>query len=245
MVNEVIIIKNRNQYFTNYTIWIHPNLLEFNNKTIELVNHVQKAINNSLLDKSNLPIELIIKKGFSGSRFRHFMNNIGNIKNGKYLEIGVYSGSTFLSVLYNNNINAIAIDGWNDTLSILGDEKNPFLQNIKNLFLSDLKQYMGNNNVTVFEKNSWEVDIFSILNYSEGKINIYFFDGGHDMEDHFMSIVYYNNILDDVFIFIVDDWNINYIRDATYAGLLLLLLLLLLWLLLLLLLLFIDVHCCL
>lgn len=48
------------------------------------------------------------------------------------------------------------------------------------------------------------------------EVNIYFYDGGHARQDQANAFLYYNNILDDVFIAIVDDWNWDDVRNGTF-----------------------------
>jgi hypothetical protein len=39
--------------------------------------------------------------------------------------------------------------------------------------------------------------------------------GGHNYEDHYKALIYYWNCLDDLFIYIVDDWNWDQVRNGT------------------------------
>lgn len=45
-------------------------------------------------------------------------------------------------------------------------------------------------------------------------VNIYFYDGSHTKLSQEMAFTYYNDILDQVFVAIVDDWN----RPVVQAG---------------------------
>lgn len=47
------------------------------------------------------------------------------------------------------------------------------------------------------------------------KFNIYMYDGEHSSESHYKALSHYYNCLDDIFIFIVDDWNWQDVRDGT------------------------------
>ena len=47
------------------------------------------------------------------------------------------------------------------------------------------------------------------------RFNIYLYDGDHTEESHYKALTYYYNCLDDIFIFIVDDWNWKSVRDGT------------------------------
>jgi hypothetical protein len=42
------------------------------------------------------------------------------------------------------------------------------------------------------------------------------YDGDHSYENHYKALLHYYDCLDDMFIFIVDDWNWKEVRDGTY-----------------------------
>ena len=60
------------------------------------------------------------------------------------------------------------------------------------------------------ENNCYNVDV-SVL----PKFNIYMYDGNHTNQSHYNALLHYYNCLDDIFIFIVDDWNWKDVRDGT------------------------------
>ena len=41
------------------------------------------------------------------------------------------------------------------------------------------------------------------------------YDGNHIYESQYKALEYYYDVLDDTFIFIVDDWNCEHIRNGT------------------------------
>jgi hypothetical protein len=47
------------------------------------------------------------------------------------------------------------------------------------------------------------------------KFNIYMYDGNHTNESHYKALLHFYNCLDDVFIFIVDDWNWENVQNET------------------------------
>jgi hypothetical protein len=51
------------------------------------------------------------------------------------------------------------------------------------------------------------------------RANVYFYDAAHDELDHFMALVNYIDLVDDEFVYIVDDWNELFVRDGTQAAL--------------------------
>lgn len=42
------------------------------------------------------------------------------------------------------------------------------------------------------------------------------YDGNHTEDSHYKALSHYYDCLDDIFIFIVDDWNWEYVRNGTY-----------------------------
>ena len=133
------------------------------------------------------------------------MNNLVDFNGCRYLEIGVHQGSTLVAALYGNKPDvAYAIDIKYEEL--LGSHKEIFEVEYE-LIIEDC----------------FKVDLSTI----KEKINTYHYDGEHTYEDHYKALEYYYPILDDEFIYIVDDWlpnsSINYqdwkhVQDATYAA---------------------------
>jgi hypothetical protein len=69
---------------------------------------------------------------------------------------------------------------------------------------------MYGNKATFIEENCFHIDISKFP-----KFNIYLYDGNHSAASHFLALDHYYNCLDDIFIFMVDDWNWSYVRDGT------------------------------
>lgn len=168
-----------------------------------LINHVKISIENAEKGYSKLTSKIVSLEGMSSPKIRHFLNNICSMPNTNYLEIGVWKGSTFISSLYKNSgsINqAIAIDNWSE----FSGPKSEFYQNC--LYFLDPKSF-----------NFYSVDSFNnnVLKNLKAPINIYFYDGNHDLYAHELAFTYYDEFLDDVFIAIVDDWNWDQVKRGT------------------------------
>lgn len=163
------------------------------NKLLNLTEHIQQSIINALGGKSKLNLEILSLEGMSSPRNKHLLNNILDIPNVNYLEIGVHKGSTFISSLYQNKINsAYAIDNWSEFND--GDVKTCFLKNCNNCNIT---------NFTFLESDSFKLGLDNIKH----KINIYFYDGNHSTESTCNALTYYYDSLDEEFIFIVDDYD--------------------------------------
>ncbi|MDR3646468.1 MAG: class I SAM-dependent methyltransferase [Candidatus Babeliales bacterium] len=174
------------------------------NQTQYLVNHVVKSIKNADNKTSQLNSDILKLEGMSSDKVRHLLNNICSLKNGRYLEIGVWKGSTFVSALYNNTklLEATAIDNW----AQFTGPKQEFQNNLNKFILPSAYKF--------YESDCFKFDIKNIKN----KINIYFYDGGHTFEEQRLAFAYYNEILEDQFIAIVDDYNWKEVQDGTQAA---------------------------
>jgi len=119
----------------------------------------------------------------------------------RYLEIGVYRGSTFVPALYRNEFEyAYAIDNWTQ----FEGRRSQFESALCNL----TKRQRGR--ITIIEGDSWKVDLSQIHG-----VNVYFYDGAHTKEDHSLAFTYYDSVLANKFVAIVDDWNDVPVREGT------------------------------
>jgi hypothetical protein len=135
----------------------------------------------------------------SGKKMRHFLNNLcSQMDDTRYLEIGVWKGSTVCSAMFNNNAFIYCIDNF----STFGGPKEEFLKNFN--------YAIGKNNATFINNDCFSIDISLFP-----KFNIYFFDGHHTYEDQFKAIEYFLPCLDDCFVLIIDDWNWSSVRSGT------------------------------
>lgn len=145
--------------------------------------------------------EILEYKGMTGTKTRHLYNNMLSYYNdARYLEIGTWYGSSSISAIYKNKVQALFIDNWSQF------KGNP------DIFIETLQKYDNEDcDIYLIESDCWKVDLNSI----DKKFNIYLYDGGHTESDHYKSLEYYLPILDDTFIFMVDDWCWSDVRDGT------------------------------
>ena len=139
--------------------------------------------------------------GMSGMKTRHFYNNLLNKDDARYLEIGTWKGSTVCAALCGNKATVVCIDNWSE----FGGPKDEFLVNFNT--------HKGDNHAIFIEKDCFQVDVSTLP-----KFNIFMYDGDHKHYSHYKAIVHYYSCLDDIFVFIVDDWNWNAVRDGTYES---------------------------
>jgi hypothetical protein len=163
-----------------------------------IVSHVEQSILNANINKSKINLDILNIHGMSGEATRHFYNNLASLEDTRYLEIGTWKGSTICAAMCNNTGVFTCIDNWSE----FGNFKLDFLQNFN--------KFKGENIATFIEDNCFNIDISKI-----GKFNIYMYDGNHDYESHYKALQYFYDCLDDTFIYIIDDWNGQHIRDGT------------------------------
>jgi len=159
---------------------------------------IETAFQNAKKNVSKINDEIINMEGMTGIKTRHFYNNLLHNEDSRYLEIGTWKGSSVCSAMYGNKAKVVCIDNWSE----FGGPKDEFLINFE--------KFKGDNDAIFIESDCFNVDV-SIL----PKFNIYMYDGNHREEDHYNALIHYFDCLDDIFIFIVDDWNWKYVRDGT------------------------------
>jgi len=159
---------------------------------------VETSFRNAEQHFSRITKEIIEMDGMSGTKTRHFYNNLLNTPDARYLEIGTWKGSSVCSAMCNNRAKVTCIDNWSE----LGGPKTEFLANFE--------KFKGENHATFIEDDCFNVDVSTLP-----KFNIYMYDGNHTNESHYKALLHYYNCLDDIFIFIVDDWNWEDVRDGT------------------------------
>lgn len=159
---------------------------------------IENSFENALLNKSKLCNEILYMEGMTGIKTRHFYNNLLNTDDARYLEIGTWKGSSVCSAMYGNNAKVICIDNWSE----FNGPKDDFLKNFN--------KYKGDNIAGFIESDCFRINVSMLP-----KFNIYLYDGNHTFESHYKGLVYYQDCLDDIFIYIVDDWNWKSVRDGT------------------------------
>lgn len=179
---------------------------EFNYKADCLINHVKASIINAANNQSKLSSEILQLHGMSGKKVRHLLNNICAYPNTTYLEIGVWKGSTFISALYQNQdyINeAVGIDNWSEF-------GGPF-----NDFVINCHRFLNNINYRCVYDDAFKIDVKNLFH---NRVTVYFYDGNHEIRSHLLALQHYKEILEDVFVLIVDDWNWIDIRNTTFLA---------------------------
>lgn len=160
--------------------------------------HLRWAYEEAEKGKSKIDNDIINMEGMTGTKTRHFYNNLLSMNGAVYLEIGSYKGSSVCAAMKNNHAKVVCIDNWSEFAAP------------KDEFLSNFARHKGKNNATFIENDCFAVDCSTLP-----KFNIYMYDGNHDYEAHKKALSYYIDCMMDEFIFVVDDWNWKRVRDAT------------------------------
>jgi len=166
---------------------------------MDLVQHTKNAIMLVLHNQSKLTKDEFNMEGMSGMRGRMFLNNMCSVSDVKYLEIGLWKGSTFCSALKDNAVRALGIDNW----SQFHGPKDECLKNIE--------RYSGSNKVEIIDADCFSIDTSK---FNE-KFNVYFYDGDHTADSQEKALTYFDSILDDTFVAIIDDYKDDDVKLGT------------------------------
>ena len=153
---------------------------------------------NELSKLDNKPLSL---KGMSSAKVRHMLNKAVSYPNTKYLEIGVWHGSTLYSALYKNNPTYVAAI---DNFSEFNGQEEIFLDTMRDI---GVKYNYFNSECFTFDKSLFR-----------DKFNVYFYDGGHSKEDQEKALTYFCDAMEDRFLYICDDYNWPQVQEGTKIG---------------------------
>lgn len=165
--------------------------------------HIEKCLMNAENNISKINNDIIALEGLSGIKTRHFYNNLLEIDDARYLEIGTWRGSSVCSAMYGNNADIICIDNWSE----FGGTEN------RDILFANIDKFKGQNRVTFIEKDCFTVDVATLP-----KFNIYMYDGYHRHEHQYKALTHYYDCMDDLFIYVVDDWDMEFVRTGTNAA---------------------------
>jgi hypothetical protein len=161
---------------------------------------------------SSLLPEFLNMDGMSTEKVRHYLNNVctgisflSGMKH--YFEVGCASGSTYISSNFKSNLDSTLV------CDIFTEKKCG--KSGREDFISNCKEYLGREPENLLTQDCFSLD----LNKFSNKINIYLYDGPHEVSDHEKSLTYFEEIFDDTLVFIIDDWNDPRVQLGTLIGL--------------------------
>lgn len=187
------------------------------------IDYIEKSLSLAENYTSNLHPDILKIEGMCVSKVRHFLNNLVSYfpcKN--YLEIGSFCGATIISAGYNNSANLFAIDDFSIGKNLSEEDKIKLSKRIPNFIWDVKKEFIKNttqwlSNMTFIEKDSFSVNIKEFKE-KYGTVPVYFYDGDHTTEGTYKGFTYFNDILENEFIAIVDDWRWKRVRNGTFKA---------------------------
>jgi hypothetical protein len=171
-------------------------------KIKKIIFHLEKSIDLAEKNISKLDDYVIFSNtAMTGEKTRHFYNNLLSYEDSRYLEIGTGGGSSVCSAMYKNKATVLGVDDFSEIHSY-GNSIDELNYNVE--------KYKGENLFNFINLDCFKIDALDI-----GKFNMFLYDGDHSYNAHNNSLKHFYNCLDDIFIYIIDDWNWNEPRTAT------------------------------
>ena len=190
----------------------------------DLINTLKHSIHDSVnhhssLDDNGCIPSLGCPQAMSSPKVKHLFNSIlSRLPQGtRYLEIGCWEGGIFIPAMYNNNhIKPTVIDIFTDPNGVEDNKLDSWEHHTitKNTFFANLEAYIPHHDIEVFVKDCFEEAILPV----NRKYNVYFYDGPHDFESQKRALTHYLPHLNDIFIYIVDDYEDLPVKSGTLAG---------------------------
>ena len=176
-------------------------------KARRYVNHLTTCIQRAYDHKSSLTKEYFdVLEGMAPARTRHFINNLCGLESTRYLEVGLFKGGTFLCAAHANpTLDMTGIENFSE-FQDEGHKTNG--ESVEQTFLKQVHKFTSPNDrerMKIIKANAFEVKVDKI-----GLFDIYFYDGNHSKEAHFLSLAHFNAALADPFILAVDDWDCSF-----------------------------------
>ena len=168
-----------------------------------LCQHVETSIEHGDRMTSKLDRAAFQARGFTSPKVRHLLNNLGSLDGLDYLEVGVHRGATFVATNYKNTLaSATAVDNWSEFADD-GKVKGEFLHHCSTLLAPGSYRFL-------------EQDCFTVTREQfRAPINFYLYDGEHSFDAQRKALTHYYALLDDAFIFLVDDFSWETARSGT------------------------------
>lgn len=206
----------RNCKFDCWDCNVCDKIVEKNN-SVNLIDTVKTALTKSKNNESKISEKTKNLPGLTSEKVKHFINNLCELPDCKYLEAGVFQGSIFAAAVERNDLVATAIDNFSES-SIIPMNSNVNINsekgNNKEIFLKNIKDLVLNKQVNIIDSNVFEAD----LNKISLKSNVIFMDIEHTYESHYNFLNKFYEKIDNTFVYVVDDWNWLQVREATFKS---------------------------
>ncbi len=156
-------------------------------------------------------------EGMSSVKGRHLLNNLcavnPRLDPTRYLEIGLWKGSTLCAATFSNPIEVVAIDDFSQfaDMTFGADRRHPRDAVQQNLGLN--RQF----SVPQFNAAIIDSDCFKVDPTQLGLFDLYLYDGLHTYDAHYRAFTHFAPALRDTFITVVDDYR-NLSEDGTHQA---------------------------
>ncbi|KKM68502.1 hypothetical protein LCGC14_1460240 [marine sediment metagenome] len=168
-----------------------------------LIEHIKKSIDVGKNKSSKLTKEALSVSGMVCPKIRHFLNAICSMDGCRYLEVGSWQGASLVAALYDNfHARGVAIENFS---RFNPEDKNELIlrKNVSTL-LSAI-------DMELIAEDCWSIDLARF----KTPFNVYFYDGRHLRETQERAFIYFNSVLTNPFIAIIDDWNVKAVKEGT------------------------------
>lgn len=167
---------------------------------------IKEAIARAVRCESKLAEGPMSVGGFTSTRIRHLLNNLGAIST-SYFEVGSHIGSTYISAVYENELQLcggyLACDSF---CEFNNDGKT------KKKFIDNCDKYLMRHELM-------DIDCWSLTKLHERPTtDLYLYDGAHDYESQKKAVTHFAPMMADEFIMVVDDGSWESVRRGTYDG---------------------------
>ena len=179
-------------------------------KTHPYINRCLESIDAAIKNESKYSHKI---EGLSSDTVRHFLNNICSHEDVKYLEVGVYNGSTFCAAIQGNDITAYAADHWQDKniKPVRDDIEWTGQEGSIDIFIDNVKSnWTDNSNVAIL---NGDIRTATRENLDQ-KVNTIFYDADHDGAVQKSCLNHILKYTEDEFILIIDDANFKYVVES-------------------------------
>ena len=153
-------------------------------------------------------LDLKCVDGMNSENIRFLINEIVRkfAKNGVYLEVGTYRGSSLISAaLFNPSTRCIGIDNFSQF-----DPEN----SNKKCLMNNLKKFPELKNIE-FYGHSYEKVLKTLFDKEKNlKVDVYYYDGHHSYDDQISGLRAVLPYLSEKCIIIVDDFNWDFVEKA-------------------------------
>lgn len=203
-----------NQYTTLKQLYGNKSSEENFRAALFLATVLDSALINAELRHSKITPH-IVEMNLSGIKAKHFYNNLLSYENIHCMEIGTWekSKSSICAAMCQNKAKITFICNSSESMDSV----------LRNEFLACFEMYKGENVTHLIEKDCFLVIENDLLLAQISKFNIFIYDGTIDQPDiedsansqHYKALCHFYPFLENVFIYIVNDWNWLVTRTGT------------------------------